>query len=93
MDYDIFEFTWKNDDQKDWVKASGRKEAIYFIMGMTDYTFGEIIKECNIRKLSIEQQHEYKVTEGDVSSDSTMSFYEYAQETSGTHYIASTAFY
>ena len=62
-------------------------------MGMTDLTFGEAIKQCNIRKLSIEQQHEYTVMIDNVSSDSTMSFYEYAKEISGTHYIASTAFY
>ena len=42
---------------------------------MTDYTFGEVIKECNIRKLSIKQQHEYKVMMDNVSSDSEMSFY------------------
>ena len=93
MDYDIFEFTWKNYDQKDWVKAPDRKDAIYFIMGMSNYTFGEVIKQCNIRKLSIQDQHEYTVMIDNVSSDSEMSFFEYAKEIDGTHYIASTAFY
>ena len=93
MDYDIFEFTWKEDGIKDWVKAPNRKNAIYFIMGMSNYTFGEVIKKCNIRKLSIEQQHEYKVSLEDIPSKDDKSFYEYAQETDGTHYIASTAFY
>ena len=93
MDYDIFEFTWKYDNQRDWVKAPSRKNAIYFIMRMTDYTFGEVIKECNIRKLSIKDQHEYTVMIDNVTSDETISFYEYAKEIDGTHYIASTAFY
>jgi hypothetical protein len=93
MDYDIFEFTWREDVVKDWVKAPSRKEAIYFIMRTTSLTFGEVIKGCNIRKLSIEQQHKYKVTEGDVSSDNDISFYEYAKEIDETNYIASTAFY
>ena len=93
MDYDIFEFTWKKDGQRDWVKAPRRAEAIYFIMGMTDYTFGEVIRQCNIRKLSIKDQHEYTVMIDNVSSDNDMSFYEYAKEIPGTHYIASTSFF
>ena len=93
MDYDIFEFTWKNDGQKDWVKAPDRKDAIYFIMGMTRYTFREVIEECNIRKLSIKDQHEYTVIIDNVYSDETVSFYEYAKEIDGTHYISSTTFY
>ena len=43
MDYHIFEFTWKNDDQKDWVKNE-RKDAIYFIMGMTIILSEKLLK-------------------------------------------------
>jgi hypothetical protein len=93
MNYDIFEFTWREDGIKDWVKAPRRKNAIYFIMGKTNLTFGEVIKECNIRKLSIEQQHEHKVSLKDIPSEDDKSFYDYAKEIDGTHYIASTAFY
>jgi len=93
MDYHIFEFTWKDDGVKDWVKAPNRKDAIYFIMRTTSLNFGEVIKESNIRKLSIQDQHEYKIMIDNVSSDESISFYEYAKEIAGTDYISSTSFY
>lgn len=87
----IFEFHYKSDNQKDWIKAPDRKEAIYFIMSQTDLTFGEIIKDCKIRKLTLQEEKEFTVYGED--DKTTMSFYDYAQSAFDVDYIASTAFY
>ena len=87
----IFEFNYKSDNQKDWIKAPSRKEAIYFIMSQTDLTFGEIIKGCKIRKLTLQEKKQFKVYGED--DKTTMSFYDYAQSSFDVDYIASTAFY
>ena len=87
----IFEFHYKSDDQKDWIKAPNRKEAIYFIMSQTDLIFAEIIKDCKIRKLSLQEEKEFTVYGED--DKTTMTFYDYAQSAFDVDYIASTAFY
>lgn len=87
----IFEFHYKSDNQKDWVKAPDRKEAIYFIMSQTHLSFGEIIKYCKIRKLTLQEEKEFMVYGED--NKTAMSFYDYAQSAFDVDYIASTAFY
>ena len=86
----IFEFHYKSDDQKDWIKAPNRKEAIYFVMGQTHLTFGDIIKECKIRKLSLKEEKELTVHSEVL--DTTISFYDYAQTVLDVDYVSSTAF-
>jgi hypothetical protein len=86
----IFEFHYKSNNIKDWIKAPSRKEAIYFIISETDLTFGDIIKGCKIRKLSTQEEKDFMVHSGD---NTTMSFQEYSKTVSETDYIASTAFY
>ena len=87
----IFEFHYKSDDQKDWIKAPDRKEAIYFIMQETYLTFSQIIKGCKIRKLTLQEEKEFKVYGED--DKKTMSFYDYSQSAFDVDYITSTAFY
>ena len=87
----IFEFKDKKSNQRDWIKAPNRKEAILFIMSENRLNFADINKIYNIRELTLHEQKTTIISGDNTECETTL--FEYSETISNIGYIASTEFY